>query len=773
MFWGTPSTQFIPWWQTAWETILEGHLPLWNPGLGMGAPLLANYQSALLYPPTWIYFLLWLAGSTPAMAWGMALMVALHLAWASLGMALLLRQIKQGLLSQVIAGLAYGLSGYLVARAGFLSINAATAWTPWVILGVTWLIDELVKVDLGKNSQIKEEGLSARLKFRKVIIAGLFLCFCIGFQLLSGHAQSTWYSLGLAGIWAIFWVYYSYRHAYNTRPAIKFVLKCTMILFGIILVAVGLAAVQLLPTMEYLLQSQRAGAVDYDFAMAYSFWPWRWLTLLAPGLFGNPVSGDYWGYANYWEDAIYIGLTPFLLALAAVINRQRRTKLVIFLVILTLVAALLSMGQNTPVFPWLYRNFPTFDMFQAPTRINLLVVFSLSVLAGIGANSWRRPTGHGLYWTRLGTMAAAAVTVGAFLASLAARQGLGDLKPSLIRATALAGLWGIGLGVLTLTAPQKSEDQFATKKGTLWAWAAILWVAADLVVAGWGLNPGIDLDFYRQTPQTAKTIQNLAGDGRLYLLADDEKVLKFEKLFRYDTFNPFPAGEGWEFLRATMLPNLSSLDHILSANNFDPLLPGRYVTWIEALNKADDITREQLLNLMAVNVVEVVDGAQPGGLDFIPRQALPRVRWVPCGTSVQDGSAALAALSQDGESPTEVVLLETSQAPIHADCSSDEAAKVEIVAQHASGMEFVIESDSPGYLVLADVWYPGWSARLDGQPETIWRANYLFKAVEIPSGEHWLSIAYRPTWFYMGFAISCLAWVGFGGMIYFIRRFST
>ncbi|MCU0489859.1 MAG: YfhO family protein, partial [Anaerolineales bacterium] len=64
-------------------------------------------------------------------------------------------------------------------------------------------------------------------------------------------------------------------------------------------------------------------------------------------------------------------------------------------------------------------------------------------------------------------------------------------------------------------------------------------------------------------------------------------------------------------------------------------------------------------------------------------------------------------------------------------------------------------------------------ARLDGQPETIWRANYLFKAVEIPSGEHRLSIAYRPTWFYMGFAISCLAWAGFGGMIYFIRRFST
>jgi len=142
IFWGTPLTQFIPWWTWAWETIAQGVLPVWNEMLGMGAPLIANYQSALFYPPTWLYFLLYSIGGISTMAWFQAVIVVLHLSWASFGMALLIRQLRLGILAQVIGGMAFGMSGYLVSRAGFLSINAAVAWLPWIILGVTRLIEE-------------------------------------------------------------------------------------------------------------------------------------------------------------------------------------------------------------------------------------------------------------------------------------------------------------------------------------------------------------------------------------------------------------------------------------------------------------------------------------------------------------------------------------------------------------------------------------------------------------------------------------------------------
>ena len=94
LFWGTPLNQFVPWWTWSWEAISAGVLPLWNTQLGMGAPLIANYQSALFYPPTWIYFIAYRIGGIGAMAWFLAVMVVMHLFWAALGMALLIRELK-------------------------------------------------------------------------------------------------------------------------------------------------------------------------------------------------------------------------------------------------------------------------------------------------------------------------------------------------------------------------------------------------------------------------------------------------------------------------------------------------------------------------------------------------------------------------------------------------------------------------------------------------------------------------------------------------------
>ncbi len=129
--------------------------------------------------------------------------------------------------------------------------------------------------------------------------------------------------------------------------------------------------------------------------------------LLAPGLFGSPAQGDYWGYASYWEDAVYIGLLPVLLAISAILTglfRRKKSRqsepfwlrpLIITLTLVILVSIFLALGQNTPVFPWLYHNVPTFSMFQAPARFLIWTVFSLSLLAGLGAQRWRRPLAAG------------------------------------------------------------------------------------------------------------------------------------------------------------------------------------------------------------------------------------------------------------------------------------------------------------------------------------------------------------------------------------------
>jgi hypothetical protein len=291
LYWGTPGLQFIPWRAFAWESLTSGVIPLWNPYNGMGSPLAANYQSALFYPPGWILFLFMAIGGVPWLAWANTLLVVLHLIWAGIGMARFVRLLGLGQLSQTVGALSFALGGYLVARSGFFSMVWTAAWLPWIMLGVSqigWPVKGW-----------KEPG-------KRYIPLGLVTA--IAMMLLAGHAQLSWYILLLAAAWVISGGYMQNR----AKGAVR-----SVILFGAAAgLGAALAAIQLLPTAEYLLQSQRSHAVDYDGALSYSFWPWRFLTLLAPDFFGNPGQGNYWGYANYWEDAIYIGLLPILLALA-------------------------------------------------------------------------------------------------------------------------------------------------------------------------------------------------------------------------------------------------------------------------------------------------------------------------------------------------------------------------------------------------------------------------------------------------------------------------
>ena len=56
---------------------------------------------------------------------------------------------------------------------------------------------------------------------------------------------------------------------------------------------------------------------------------------------------------------------------------------------------------------------------------------------------------------------------------------------------------------------------------------------------------------------------------------------------------------------------------------------------------------------------------------------------------------------------------------------------------------------SPAYLVFSEVWYPGWQARLDGEPTSLLRANYAFRAVYLPVGEHTVELTFSPgSWRY-------------------------
>jgi hypothetical protein len=730
LFWGTPALQFVPWWMTAWKQIMQGSLPLWNPNNGLGAPLMANYQTAFFYPPNWVLCGLAAAFGAPGVAWGYTFLALLHLAWAGLGMARLVARLGNGQLAQIVAGLAFCLSGYLVARLEFISMVWAAAWLPWIILYTDEVCAPL------------KTGVKESLLRISIPLAG-----CVGLQLLAGHAQLSWYSLLLAGCWALAGALRN-RGRQFWRPLVHIAASVG--------VGVLLAAIQLIPTAEYLLQSQRAGEFGYAEAVTYSFWPWRFITMFAPDFFGNPGKGDFWGYASYWEDAAYIGLLPLLLALTSLrgifrkVKESRREKprrgTLRLIWGLIAVAFILGLGQNTPIFPWLYRNIPTFGMFQAPARFLLWAVFGLSILSAVGVERWRCPQNRGLYWLRLGTAGAFAVTLGAGIGWIA----LKGVNLTFIRATALAGLWALGTGGLTLLLPVME------KRGFKWLWQStvVIWVLADLLVANWNLNPMVPASFYGGETPIAAHLRNELSGSAVYMPETVENRLKFRRFFR---FQDYQAVEDWINLRAALLPNLNLLDGIRSLNNFDPIVPGRYARWIRLLEDAAPEVRIGLLGQASVGAVEQVDVPQPGGVSFERIGAVPRFQVFNCPEWVGSGDEALGRL--DALKPGHPVLL-LEGSPSNQPCPMGDTGTVSLISEKSDEIRLAVDGANPSWLLASISDYPGWEALIDGQPVSLLHANYLFMGVSIPQGRHELVIQYRPRSFYLGamFSILVLFW---------------
>lgn len=746
IFWGTPILQFVPWRAWAWQTLLEGHLPLWNPLVGMGAPLMANYQSALFYPPNWLLFILYLLGGTSLMAWGQGLLIWFHLAWAGLGMTYLARRLNLSILAQTVGGLALGLSGYLIGRASFLSINAAVAWLPWILA--------LTSDDFFSRMNSRNTGEKRSFRFP------ILLTLALSMQFLAGHAQTTWYTLMLAAVWAIFWGWRAYRWREVVQSLGKLMLAA--------LCAVALSAVQLLPTAEYLIQSQRGAGVAFENAMTYSFSPLRLITLLAPDFFGNPGYGDFWGYANYWEDAIYIGLLPLIMAFIAVfalrkkrivdndqITRPIDRPFIVFLISLALVAFILALGSNTPIFPWLYRNIPTFSLFQAPTRFTIMVVFALALLAGFGIELWKHPTGRALYWTRLATAGAFAMIMAVLLA-----WSLGlAIKPTFLRATALAGIWGAGVGLLTLLSPSENSTPVLHRR---WVYGVCGLLCVDLIFSNLMLNPVADTSLYQPDIPATTQVKQLAGGHRLYLGAQDEYDLKFYRFFRFNTYYP---GESWGNLQKILLPDLNIPALLPSANNFDPILPGRYTRWMDNLKQVDPQTTDRLLAMMDVGVVERIDKSSPTGVRFTKVAGLDRVRWVACASPAKDAEDALKQVMEKttrSSVPLNWVILEGMSSSQNQKCDEKAIGISKIIAEQPNQLTIQVSADTSGWLVLADIWYPGWVAEVDGVRVPILVADYLFRSILLTGGTHKIVFRYVPLSFYLGLTISSISWILIG-----------
>jgi hypothetical protein len=411
----------FPTYRFAAAELAAGRLPLWNPHLYAGAPFIGDIQAGFLYLPNLALFLLWPDFSYVALQW----MAVGHIAWAGLGMYVLLRALRLGGLpisrpAALFGALAFMFSDPLLTHLGNLNLIAVLSWLPWVLAAF-------------------QRALATR-SLRWAAVAALL--FALGSY--AGHAQSSFY-VGLAlAAYALLWAV--------TRRAGRIVLYPLGHLAVTSVLTLLLTAPILLPAVELAQRTARTN-FTYQESIAYSLAPAQLVGLLTPSFYGRGPA-LHW---SLWErvETPYLGVAALLMAVAALPLADRRERRALAPWLGTALLGLaVALGVYGIVHGWLTALIPGFGLLRAPARALVLWSLGGSVLAAAGLD-------------------------------FAAQRSLRGL-PALYKwgALVVAGVM-LPLSLLALLLTQESETAFlrASLVALALSLAALFWLAAGALVA--------------------------------------------------------------------------------------------------------------------------------------------------------------------------------------------------------------------------------------------------------------------------------------------------
>lgn len=245
---GDGGSLFLPLHLLVARIFREGALPGWNPFSFSGSALLASAQAGVFYPPNLAFLFL-----SPTLANNVT--VVLSFVIAGTGAYAFTRFLSADPAGAAVAGLVFAFSGFMFGHIGHQNMIASLAWFPWAFLGF--------------------ELLRRRLSALHLLGAGAALALV----LLAGHPQMLSVALMALGVYAVALCILD-RRTSVARPLVVLV-----VMVG---TALGLAAVQLLPTAAILDVSDRS-ELSFEAATTYSFSETHLPLLVFPYLFGNTV----------------------------------------------------------------------------------------------------------------------------------------------------------------------------------------------------------------------------------------------------------------------------------------------------------------------------------------------------------------------------------------------------------------------------------------------------------------------------------------------------
>lgn len=732
---------FQPLWDITRERLRAGSLPLWNPLIGSGTPLLADQQSGVF---SVVNFPIWVL---PFEA-GLAVSAGLKLWLAGFGTYLLGRRLELSALPAVAAGTGFALGAYSVMWLSHGHLNVM-ALLPWALF------------------------TAHRLAQRPTLGRGLAHGAVLGLALLGGHPESEIF-LVLA-----VWLFFGVQLAVDRRrgPELRGRL---LVMTAASAFALLLAAVTIIPFLAEL-----SGSIDRLVRGGDRVGPREGLlTLFFPDWWGRPVEGSTLGPLNYNERTFYAGAVLLVFVPFALVRSRFRR---VFAPVVVLGVFGLLASTDATATSKLLGKLPLLDQ-TTRGRLSVYLILAVALLGGAGLEAIRRSE---VSRRTLRVVVGAALAVG--LVALIAIQPVGS-HAWWDGAREVVGLSGFSTyhPLVSLADPSTRDAfetlrvaailrwivlvgaaglaLFAARRGLLSArWlvpALVVLVVIDMATFANGYQPTVPTgQFYRPVPRSVQILQQRVGSGRMAaagtaLGADVPLRFRLRDARALDHPTPLRVYNFWR----------ASLNHAQGA------LDGLSIPEVTPRAGHD-------LSVMGVTYLLVAPGDPPpprpqfrriySGPDasvWQNRDAVPRAYSV---SGVQAAASAEDALRQTASPTFDPRKAAVIEGPRSLDRRERRAnlQPATFVRDNPEHVSMVADLDRPGVVVVADRYASGWKVKVDGRDAEPLRANYLYRGVAAPAGRHRIEWTYRPTSVVLGMIVSGLtALVGLVAAAFLWRR---
>lgn len=725
---------FAPIRELGFSMLAKGQLPLWNPYIFCGIPLLAESQSALFYPFSLAHILFSITAA-------INFLFIFHQSLGCIFMYLYLRRITQQAFPSLVGALVFALSSAFIPRifAGHLTVICSITWLPLLFL------------------------LADRYLPTKNTISILFMGIVLSLQILAGHIQFVFISFVGLFLYALF----TGLNSFKTTLSIRNSLYPIYLLLGSLILAIGLSAAQLIPTFELLQESMRFSNLGLN--NTFSMPAENIITLFAPGFFGW-IQPLYWGKWYPWEVSLYVGTLALLISFFAMMHSDRYNKFFTFLFFLSII---LSLGAYLPFSKYLFEYMPGFNFFRAQGRFLILSVFSLSCLTALGLRELSEPDCREKNKRQLVIIIFFAFLSMLFLFGikiileylpalwnkiyssiisydkLSTRAGFNFgylFTPEIVRKLIIAeldssiALFLLGATIFFLYFKRYLKVQMAK-------FLILLFIVIDLFGFRQHYSSSFSLEEHYLDNKVANFLRNKIGDGRILTLGTINRNVavryKIPSIGGYSGVIPKRYNEIMNFLHGASLQEAALLDDIRKSSPLLKLLNTKFIVTNKIYKTFDLSLYKHVFNNNGVDVY---------GAPF----TLPKVFIVRKAVFKEKRDDIFKMLLDNSFNFEKTVVLEGVNAELKDRYNGDD-----FIGQHAAISSYLpnkavvnTDAEGDGYLVLCDNYYPGWKAYIDGKKTGIFKADYIFRAVYVPKGRHKIEFIFSPFSLKIGLLIS-------------------